>query len=96
MVSISSTAEGYELITHAQISQRAFGVSVGLKGYFEDVGINTNDILDPDRSARQPTAFAGSVNSGTLRDWLGAGAIRGDDYLRRCRDSLGQWRIEEM
>ena len=82
LMSVSSATNAYDLITHAQISQRGFDVSVGLKAYFEDVGVNTNDIFDPDRSARQSTAFAGFVNSGTLRDWLGAGAIREDDYQR--------------
>ena len=84
MVSINSTAEGYELITHARISQGAFDVSAGLKKYFEDVGIDTDRVFDPDNSSEASTAFTLRFkNTGTLRDWLGAGAIREDDYLRR-------------
>src|SRR5262249_29980502 len=90
MWNITSTADGYELFTHARISQQAFDASAALQVYLGDVGIDPDKKFDPDDKAAASTAFTIFTNSGSVRDWLGAGAIREDDYLRSpFREALG-------
>ena len=73
VMTLSSTTEGYELITHAQISQRAFAAS---------------------NRAEASTALTRRFQiTETLRDWLGARAIRDEDHQRHRRDSLGRQQI---
>lgn len=75
----SSIVAGFELITHARISQLAFDTSQETAKYLDELNIKPNDILDPD-SARRSAIFAGFENTGALRDWMASGAIREDDY----------------
>ena len=83
----SAPVAAYELITHAQISQRAFDGSLGLAGYLEDVGVQASDVFDP-ASARGFTDFAGFENTGTPRNWFAAGSIREDDYKRHVGSEI--------
>ena len=78
----ASRGEGYELHTHVRLSQHAFDAATALGFYLADLELTTNQAFDPDGKAKQSTAFANFDNAGTARDWLAAGAIREDDFLR--------------
>jgi hypothetical protein len=80
VLTAAGSASGYELRTHAAISQQAFDLSSGVLSYTRDVGINLLERFDPGGTAAGATAFVPFDNHGTARDWLAVGAIREDDY----------------
>ena len=87
----SESVSAYELMTHAKVSGRAFDTSERVRMYLEDVGIKVSDLFDQESAeGRESTVFAGFRNTGTLRGWMTAGAIREDDFQPHsgCRQPL--------
>lgn len=87
----SESVSAYELMTHAKVSGRAFDTSERVRMYLEDVGIKVSDLFDRESAeGRESTVFAGFRNTGTLRGWMTAGAIREDDFQPHpgCRQPL--------
>jgi hypothetical protein len=100
----SAPAAGYDLITHARVSERAFDTSEQLPRFFEDAGIEATDVFDPDAQAPDPERSAAEslrfisdyqTNDGTPRGWFIAGAIREDDYRQRLGVRLPLLRCDQ-
>lgn len=75
----SSPSHGYDLRTHALMSERAFAQSRHLEAYLHASGYNAAAALDLDRITPS-FRLADFENNGTPLGWFVEGAIREDDY----------------